>query len=647
MNIWKVVVFGALSLGGVAAMSADQPAKGDASPAQEASATRYVKGGVIVDLEVKPKGKAGKPLTADDLAEVRFKLTEEATGKPVRGATPGAWMDMGQVLQGRPDAAQKSCKDKIGLYLQGAVGIRPMIDLNSYFVVVMNADPSIAVVDPVVSMAGKTSTLAKALLPAPGADWVKSSDNKRIYITTPRAGKVAVVESEGFKVTDQIDAGKEPTRIRAQPDGRYLWVGNDSKKAEESGVTVIDADSLKVVGRIATGGGHHEIAFSGDSRYAFVTNRDDGTVTVIDVAKIAKIKDIKTGPLPISIGYASQAQAVYVADGKEGTVTPIEVKNLEPGKKITLRPGLGPLRFEPRGRYGLVVNPSQDAVFVIDAASNTLVNTIKIKGEPFQVFFSESFAYIRSLQSERVSMIALPTLGEGSSPTVQSFAAGSQPPQSAGQLVIADTITAATSDAAVFVVNPADNTTYYYMEGMNAPSSNYQVMGSSARAVTVVDRTLKEVEPGIYATTVKIPAPGHYDVAFILQNPNLLHCFAVDAQPNPLAAKAEGPVTIEYQTQERTVNAGQSLALRFRLKDANSGKAKAGVKDVRVLYFLAPGRNRQEVAAREVGDGVYEAEIQVKEVGAYYMHVRVPSLHVDYNALPSYSVRVVKPGQKG
>ena len=57
MNMWKVVGFVALAQWAGAAISADQPAKGGASAAQEASDTRYVKGGVIVDLEVKPKGK--------------------------------------------------------------------------------------------------------------------------------------------------------------------------------------------------------------------------------------------------------------------------------------------------------------------------------------------------------------------------------------------------------------------------------------------------------------------------------------------------------------------------------------------------------------------------------------------------------------
>jgi len=66
-------------------------------------------------------------------------------------ARQGAWMDMAQVLGGKPGIEQKSCKDKVSLYMQGAVGIRPIIDLNSYYVLVMDAGPEISVVDPVVS----------------------------------------------------------------------------------------------------------------------------------------------------------------------------------------------------------------------------------------------------------------------------------------------------------------------------------------------------------------------------------------------------------------------------------------------------------------------------------------------------------------
>ena len=81
----------------------------------------------------------------------------------------------------------------------------------------------------------------------------------------------------------------------------------------------------------------------------------------------------------------------------------------------------------------------------------------------------------------------------------------------------------------MLIVNPADNTTYFYMEGMNAPASNYKVYGASARAVTVVDRSLREIEPGLYASKVKIPATGRYDVAFLLDTPQMLHCFSESA----------------------------------------------------------------------------------------------------------------------
>jgi DNA-binding beta-propeller fold protein YncE len=37
-------------------------------------------------------------------------------------------------------------------------------------------------------------------------------------------------------------------------------------------VTVIDTTTLKVVGQVATGNGHHELEFSSDNRFAFVTN---------------------------------------------------------------------------------------------------------------------------------------------------------------------------------------------------------------------------------------------------------------------------------------------------------------------------------------------------------------------------------------
>ena len=75
--------------------------------------------------------------------------------------------------------------------------------------------------------------------------------------------------------------------------------------------------------------------------------------------------------------------------------------------------------------------------------------------------------------------------------------------------------------------------TYFYMEGMNAAMGSFGSYGHRVQAVTVVDRSLKEVAPGVYAGRLRIPVAGHYDVAFLLENPRVLHCFSADAAPNP------------------------------------------------------------------------------------------------------------------
>ena len=613
--------------------------KSDKQAAAAADPNRLIRKGLVVDFEARPVGgPAEQGLMQGHLAEVRFTITEAGTGKPIKGIIPGAWMDIGQVIQGQAGAEQKSCKEKIGLYLRGAVGIRPMIDLNSYYVLVLNQEPSISVVDPLVSMVGVTSTLGIIPLKSAGTDWVTSADHSRIYVSMPQADAVAVVDTEAFKVLKTIEAGAAPTRVALQPDGRYLWVGNNGKDASASGVTIIDVDKLETVESIPTGAGHHEIAFSDDSLYAFVSNRDAGTVSVIDVQSLKKVKDLATGPMPIALAYSPLAQALYVADGKAGTIAAVHGTRFEVVTRIAAKPGLGPLRFTPDGRLGLVVNPAADAVYVIDASDNTLVHTIAVGGQPYQITLSRAFAYVRVLDSERVSMINLTSLGRGKQPIVQSFQAGAVAPKLAGALPLADSIASTTSEAAVFVVNPADNTTYFYMEGMNATASNYKVYGAQARAVTVVERSLQEVEPGVYASTVKIPAPGKYDVAFLLETPEILHCFAVEAKPDPLIKPDLAALAIEYPVSQRMVQAGGSVPLRFTLRDPASGTPRTGLADVRVLFFRAPGIGRTEVLAREVGDGVYQAMLPIVHAGAYYVYVAVPSARLGYDDLPYFTM---------
>ena len=634
----------ALALSSACALSFAADGPKAKSPASEASVpNRYVREGIVIEFSVAPAKEAkGGELKEGQFADLRFKLTDEASGQPLRGNNPGAWLDIGSHIQGQPGAEVKSCKDKVALYMRGIVGLRPMLDLNSYYVAVLNHDASISILDPLVSLAKATSTLARIQISRPGADWVKSADGKRIYVSMPFAGQVAVIDADSFKVHSNIDAGRSPTRVFLQPDGRYLWVGNDAKASDVSGVTVIDTQTLKPVKQLLTGTGHHEIAVSEDNRVAFVTNRDAGTVSLVDVRELKILREVKLGGVPISVGYSTLARAAYVADAKGGSLTVLAGRDFKPVKKIALRSGLGPMRFTPDGRHAFIVNTNEDLVHVIDTSSNELLHDIPVSGQPFQVAFTRAYAYVRSLSDERVAMINLLSLGRGNKPSVQFFAAGSIPPKAGGELPLADTLAPAIGDAAVMVVNPADNTVYYYMEGMNAPMGSYQSYGASARAVTVIDRSLKETEPGVYTSKVRIPVAGRYDVAFLLEQPRLVNCFSLEAKEDPLLASQRKSIVVEYLVKSREVPLGKTVPVRFTVK-TEGGEPQTGLKDLRVLSFLVPGQRRNETFAREVQPGVYEATVAIPEHGAYQINVASKQLNKDFKDLANLTVRTARP----
>ena len=272
--------------------------------AGEMAGNRVTREGVAVEFSTMPTHAKDGRVMAADWADVTFRITDATTGEPIKGRYPAAWMDLSQAWEAKGEKPM-SCRDRVSTFLKGIVGIRPMIDLNSHFLLVLNRDASISVIDPAVGITGVTNLFAQVNLERPGADWVKTEDQKRVFVSMPLAGKVALVDTETFKVETEIAAGEDPTRVELQGDERYLWVGNNARDAEKSGVTVIDTASLEPVAFIPTGDGHHEIAFSDGDRYAFVSNRDGGTVSVIDVATLAKVADLETGPVPISLAYST------------------------------------------------------------------------------------------------------------------------------------------------------------------------------------------------------------------------------------------------------------------------------------------------------------------------------------------------------
>src|SRR5215218_1766808 len=247
--------------------------------------------GVEVEFTIEPIDEPGKPSEVMEAREaiVRFKIHDKATKTPLSGVKPSVWLTQ----RGEGETDPKVCREKVQSFLQGSLRSRPDVDLNTYYLLALNDEANISVIDPLLGF-GSSKLLTLVMLKSPGEDWAQKNSDEKLFVSMPLVNQVAVVDTSTWKTIANIDTGMKPTRVRLQPDERYLWVGNDG---EPSGVTAIDTTTLKVVGQVATGKGHHELEFSSDSRFAFVTNEQDGTVSVIDIQKVAKVKDLKIGPI--------------------------------------------------------------------------------------------------------------------------------------------------------------------------------------------------------------------------------------------------------------------------------------------------------------------------------------------------------------
>src|SRR5215208_4906978 len=491
----QVAIFWLLLFSGVANL-AQEPAKAVKQEHPQASSQKLVEQGIAIEFTVDPQTPNANKVKAAEDANIKFKITDTTTGTPVKGLNVSAWLTL-RNGETAPDATR--CREKIQSYLTGSMRARPDVDLNSYYILSLNKSPDISVIDPLLGFGG-SKLLTLVMMKSPGEDWVLTKDREKLFVTLPLINQVAVIDTRSWKVANYIDTGVKPTSITLQPDQKYVWIGHEGSQPAASGVTVIDTGTLKVTAQFPTGAGRHEIVVSSDNRFAFVSNRESKTVSVVDVQKLTKINDVKVGPNPVSLALSELSKAIYAVSETDGFVAVIDAQG-QLLTRIKAKPGSRLLRFAPGGRYGFVLNTGESTVSIFDAASNRMLHEVKVGKAPDQVVFSDTFAFIRSLQTESVNMIRLATIG--TEVDITEFPGGQRIPAQGSSPVRADSVVLAPEGNAVVLANPVDKTLYYYQEGMAAPMGNFQNYRREPLAVLVVDRSLRETSPGVYSATMK------------------------------------------------------------------------------------------------------------------------------------------------
>jgi YVTN family beta-propeller protein len=633
--ILAVAVF--TTIFGLAASEAEGPA-----PALEPFSQSVQQNGISINFEIAHMGvpaEARKSFQEGDPVLIRFAIADSVTNGPIQGVNPVAWLDL---QRNNEIPAANSCEVKVQKFLTGGLFSRAALDLNDYYVLTLNDDATISVVDPLFGF-GTTKLLALIPLAANGYDWVATRDSTRMFVSIPDKNQIAVVDTVTWEVTKYLDAGFKPTRLALQPDGAYLWVagGGDA----QSSCAAFRTGSLELAARLTIGKGSHAITASSDSNLVFITNGEDNSVSVIDTRELKSVTDLPVGRGPAAIAYSGLANSVYVSLTDAGAVAAIDAKRVNVTKTIAADPGVAEIACAPGGRYVFVLNRKNDLVQVIDCSLNEIVQAGHVGKAPFQISFTNDFAYVNHIGTADVSMISLAAIGRKGSPlSVVTFPGGQQALGATSTNSPAARVVQASGENAVLVANAPDKQVYYYKEGMAAPMGSFSNYGRQALAIHVVDHSLRErTSRGVYETVARLPVPGHYDVVFFLDSPKLVHCFNFTVESNPAieAERNAGKVVVNVLGPQTPARLGQELTFKFRIVNQANRQPVTGLTDVVISTFLAPGTWHRRDVAKEEGDGVYSIEFSPPQPGIYYGHIQCSSVDLQFGNPNYITVRVL------
>lgn len=106
-----------------------------------------------------------------------------------------------------------------------------------------------------------------------------SPDQRWFVNSNQHADTVTVIDTRAMRVAHTLRVDPEPAGVQISRDGNYLFVASHAGT-----ISVFATDEWKLVKKLHSGKGAHEMIDTRDGKVIFVTNRYEDTASVFDVA---------------------------------------------------------------------------------------------------------------------------------------------------------------------------------------------------------------------------------------------------------------------------------------------------------------------------------------------------------------------------
>ena len=192
-------------------------------------------------------------------------------------------------------------------------------------------------------------------VPCRGVDHMDfSADGRSLVASCEFSGDLVKLDVASHRVLGvlKLPGHAMPQDVRLSPDGSAFYIAD----MMGSGVHLVDAKTFTISGFISTGKGAHGLYFSRDSKWLYVSNRDEGTISVIDAKArtVSKKWTIPHGGSPDMGGVSADGNVLWLSGRYNAEVYALDTSDGHLLARIPVGKGPHGLCIYPQpGRYSL------------------------------------------------------------------------------------------------------------------------------------------------------------------------------------------------------------------------------------------------------------------------------------------------------
>jgi YVTN family beta-propeller protein len=210
-------------------------------------------------------------------------------------------------------------------------------------VILNSGDASLSLIDIVSRQVTKTIPIGKEphhLMVTP--------DGKTLLVANAAGNDIALLNPVTGDITGRIPKIIDPYQIGYSLDNQwFVAAGNRLDRVDVYAANPVNGTDLRLIKAIPVGKTPSHIAFTSDSKTAFVTLQDSAEIAAIDLASQSVLWKMPTGPVPAGLWMTPKDQYLLVGITGADYVQVIDWRNQRELKKIITAKGAH--NFRPLG----------------------------------------------------------------------------------------------------------------------------------------------------------------------------------------------------------------------------------------------------------------------------------------------------------